>query len=149
VTSEQSDPHNLERFVSAQRGSYDLALTELRSGKKSSHWMWYVFPQVAGLGNSAMADRYAITSKRQAIAYLAHPVLGPRLVECANALLNLKGMTAEEIMGYPDDLKLRSSMTLFAAVSPPESPFHKVLEIFFSGVPDNRTTAYLAAHEES
>jgi uncharacterized protein (DUF1810 family) len=149
VTENRDDPHNLERFVSAQRGFYHSALTELRSGKKRSHWMWFVFPQVAGLGTSAMADRYAIRSRREAEAYLAHPDLGPRLVDCANALLQLKGITAEEIMGYPDDLKLRSSMTLFAAVSPPDSPFQKVLEIYFSGVPDNRTTAYLAAHEES
>jgi len=149
VTDDHDDPHNLERFVSAQRGFYDAALRELRSGKKRSHWMWFVFPQVAGLGSSAMADRYAIRSRREAVAYLAHPVLGPRLVECANALLQLTGMTAEEVMGYPDDLKFRSSMTLFAAVSPPDSPFHKALEIYFSGVPDNRTTAYLAAHAES
>ncbi len=149
MTVEQDDPHNLERFVVAQRGSYDAALSELRSGKKRSHWMWFVFPQVAGLGSSAMADRYAISSKQEAVAYLAHPVLGPRLVECANALLQLKGMMAEEILGYPDDLKLRSSMTLFAAVSSPASVFHQVLEIYFSGVPDNRTTAYLAARKES
>ena len=149
MTVEQDDPHNLERFVIAHRGSYDAALSELRSGKKRSHWMWFVFPQVAGLGSSAMADRYAIRSKQEAVAYLAHPVLGPRLVECANALLRMKGMMAEEIMGYPDDLKLRSSMTLFAAVSPPDSAFHQVLEIYFAGVPDNRTTAYLAAHEEN
>jgi uncharacterized protein (DUF1810 family) len=148
VTAEQDGPYNLERFVSAQRGSYDVALRELRSGKKRSHWMWYVFPQVAGLGSSAMADLYAIRSKREAAAFLAHPVLGPRLVDCANALLQLKGMMAEEVMGYPDDLKLRSSMTLFAASSPPSSAFQKVLEMYFSGVPDNRTTAYLAAHEE-
>jgi uncharacterized protein (DUF1810 family) len=148
VTEDHDDPHNLERFVSAQRGSYDTALTELRSGKKRSHWMWFVFPQVAGLGSSAMADRYAIRSRREAEDYLAHPVLGLRLVDCANALLQLNGITAEEIMGYPDDLKLRSSMTLFAAVSPPDSPFQKVLEMFFSGVPDNRTTAYLAAQAE-
>ena len=149
VGAEQDDLHNLERFVSAQRGSYDVALKELLSGKKRSHWMWYVFPQVAGLGSSAMADSYAIRSKREAAAYLAHPVLGPRLVDCANALLQLKGITAEEVMGYPDDLKLRSSMTLFTAVSPPDSPFQKVLEIYFSGVPDNRTTAYLAAQERA
>jgi uncharacterized protein (DUF1810 family) len=149
VTVEQDDPYNLERFVSAQRGSYDPALVELRSGKKRSHWMWFVFPQVAGLGSSAMADRYAIRSRQEAVAYLTHPMLGPRLLECANALLQLKGMSAEEIVGYPDDLKLRSSMTLFAAVSPPDSAFRQVLEIYFAGVPDNRTTAYLAAHEES
>jgi len=143
----RDDPHNLERFVSAQRGSYETALKELRNGQKVSHWMWFVFPQVAGLGSSAMADRYAIRSRREALAYLAHPVLGPRLVECSNALLQLKGRTAEEVMGYPDDLKLRSSMTLFAAVSPADSPFQKVLETYFSGVPDNRTTAFLATDE--
>jgi uncharacterized protein (DUF1810 family) len=147
MTESRDDPHNLERFVSAQRGSYDVALKELQNGQKRSHWMWFVFPQVAGLGSSAMADRYAIRSRREAAAYLAHPILGPRLIECANALLQLKGRTAEEVMGYPDDLKLRSSMTLFAAMSPPDSAFQKVLEIYFAGVPDNRTTAYLAACE--
>ncbi len=147
MTEDIEDPYALERFVSAQRGFYDAALSELRNGQKRSHWMWFVFPQVAGLGSSAMAERYAIRSRSEAIAYLAHPILGPRLVDCANALLQLKGRTAEEIMGYPDDLKLLSSMTLFAAVSPSDSPFQKVLDIYFAGVPDNRTAAYLVAHE--
>ncbi len=149
MTDEGGDPYHLERFVSAQRGSYETALRELQNGQKRSHWMWFVFPQVAGLGSSAMADRYAIKSRAEAGAYLAHPALGARLNECANALLQLKGRTAEEIMGYPDDLKLRSSMTLFAAVSPPDSPFQKVLEIYFSGVPDNRTMAFLAARGDT
>ena len=141
------DVFNLQRFVTAQQGSYEVALRELRSGAKRSHWIWYVFPQVAGLGSSTLADRYAIRSRREAAAYLAHPVLGPRLVECATALLEVEGKTAEEVMGYPDDLKLRSSMTLFAAVAGPDSIFQKVLDRYFSGIGDSRTTEYLSAHD--
>src|SRR5438874_10759645 len=95
------DPFDLERFVAAQQSSYEVALQELRSGAKRSHWIWFIFPQVAGLGSSMTADRYAIRSRREAAAYLVHPVLGPRLVDCANALLQLEGKTAEEVMGYP------------------------------------------------
>src|SRR5258706_9906243 len=101
------DPYLLERFVTAQRGTYEVALEELRSGAKRSHWIWFIFPQVAGLGSSAMAVRYAIKSRREADAYLAHPILGPRLIECAKALLQVVGKTANEVMGDPDDLKLR------------------------------------------
>jgi uncharacterized protein (DUF1810 family) len=141
------DPYQLERFVSSQRGTYDVALDELRHGAKRSHWIWFIFPQVAGLGSSTMAARYAIKSRREAKAYLAHPILGARLVECANALMQVAGKTAEEVMGHPDDLKLRSSMTLFAAISAPDSPFHAVLDRYFSGGTDFRTIEYLAAHE--
>jgi uncharacterized protein (DUF1810 family) len=146
VSQSVNDPFDLERFVTAQRGVYDDALQELREGEKRSHWIWFIFPQVAGLGSSPMAERYAIQSAREAQAYLAHPVLGLRLVECAQALLNVAGKSATEIMGWPDDLKLRSSMTLFARVSDSESPFHAVLDRYFSGESDGRTVDYLAMH---
>ena len=142
-----SAPFDLERFVVAQRDSYEMALTELRGGRKNTHWMWFVFPQVAGLGSSAMAARYAIQSGAEAVAYLAHPVLGARLRDCAEALLQVQGRTAKEIMGYPDHLKLQSSMTLFAAVSAPGSPFPQVLDRYYAGAGDSRTTEFLAAHD--
>ena len=142
-----NDPFDLERFVAAQQSSYGVALQELRNGAKRSHWIWFIFPQVAGLGSSLMANRYSIRSRREAAAYLAHPVLGPRLLECANALLQLEDKTAEEVMGRPDDLKLRSSMTLFAALAGHGSPFQKVLDRYFAGVADARTTDYLTANE--
>src|SRR5689334_13159806 len=109
-----ADPHRLERFVEAQDRVFDQALGELRAGRKRSHWMWFVFPQVAGLGMSATSRTYAIASLEEARAYLDHPVLGPRLVECAEAVLAHPERTALEVMGSPDDVKLRSSMTLFA-----------------------------------
>ncbi|MCX6955400.1 MAG: DUF1810 domain-containing protein [Verrucomicrobia bacterium] len=141
------DPYELARFVAAQEGEYVEALAELRRGAKHGHWIWFIFPQVAGLGSSPMAERYAIRSAREARAYLQHPVLGPRLTECADALLSVEGKSIDEIMGFPDDLKLRSSMTLFEAVSAAGSPFHAVLERYFAGESDGRTTEYLAAHE--
>lgn len=147
VSTMPDDPCQLERFVSAQRGTYEIALDELRHGAKRSHWIWFIFPQVAGLGSSTMAARYAIKSRREAMAYLAHPLLGARLRECTDALLHVAGKTAEEVMGHPDDLKLKSSMTLFAAISAPDSPFHSVLDHYFSGETDFRTTEYLTAHE--
>jgi uncharacterized protein (DUF1810 family) len=113
------DPHDLNRFVQAQAGVYEQALAEVRAGRKRSHWMWFVFPQVDGLGSSSMARRYAIRSRAEAEAYLAHPVLGPRLVECAEAAAAVPGpASALDVFGSPDDLKLRSSATLFACVSP-------------------------------
>src|SRR5437870_2934991 len=110
-------PHDLTRFVEAQKDVYELALAELKQGKKESHWMWFIFPQLDGLGHSAMAKKYAIKTRREAEAYLRHPLLGQRLIECCNALLQVNGKSASEIMGYPDDMKLRSSMTLFASIS--------------------------------
>jgi uncharacterized protein (DUF1810 family) len=139
-----ADPHNFERFLAAQRDTYEIALGELRRGAKRSHWMWFIFPQVAGLGLSPMAVRYAIKSQAEAEAYLAHPVLGPRLLECVDALRSITGKSAEEVMGYPDDLKLKSSMTLFAAISPAHSPFHAVLTQYFAGKPDPKTIDFLA-----
>lgn len=139
-----ADPYNLARFVDAQQHDYSRALAELRSGRKRSHWMWYVFPQVAGLGTSATSRRYAITSLEEARAYLQHPVLGPRLVESARALLDVEGRSPAEIFGSPDDMKLRSSATLFAHVAPPGSVFEQLLERFFSGEPDDRTLRVLS-----
>jgi uncharacterized protein (DUF1810 family) len=141
------DPFDLERFVSAQRGIYETAREELSRGAKRSHWMWFIFPQVAGLGTSPMAVRYAITSRAEGEAYLAHPVLGTRLRECARALLDVTGTSAEEVMGRPDDMKLKSSMTLFAALSPPDSAFHSVLGRYFAGETDLRTIEFLAARD--
>ncbi len=135
------DPYDLQRFVTAQDGggSYDRAVAELRAGRKASHWMWYVFPQIAGLGYSPMAQAYAITSLAEAQAYLAHPVLGPRLTECARILAGLRGRTAEQIFGEVDALKLRSSMTLFARAAPGEPVFRQVLDRYYDGVPDPAT----------
>jgi uncharacterized protein (DUF1810 family) len=141
-----SDEHDLERFLAAQAdGVHERALAELRAGRKTSHWMWFVFPQIAGLGSSPTAQHYAIGSLEEARAYLAHPVLGPRLVQCARAVLRHPERSAREIMGAPDDLKLRSSMTLFALADDTEPVFGEVLAAFFDGEPDARTTALVGA----
>ena len=139
------DPHSLSRFTEAQADAYETAIAELRAGEKRSHWMWYVFPQVAGLGSSAMAKRYAIQSRDEAVAYLAHPILGRRLLECAEALLGVSGRSAEQIMGYPDCLKLQSSMTLFAEISPSDSVFERVLREYYTGVTEQRTVEFLGS----
>ena len=138
------DPNNLRRFLSAQEGIFDRALNEIRAGEKRTHWIWFIFPQVEGLGHSSTSRKYAIRSQRQASAYLDHPVLGPRLRQCAEAALAVEDRTALEIFGSPDDLKLRSSMTLFAAVAGPGSVFSRVLEKYFQGLPDARTLDILA-----
>lgn len=147
ATSDDSQPrddrYDLERFVTAQATTYTQALQELRRGAKQTHWMWFVFPQLAGLGSSAMAQQYAIRSLDEARAYLAHPVLGARLHECAEALLQLDGRTAREVFGSPDDLKLRSSLTLFREVAE-DLVFSRVLEHYFDGVGDDRTMRLLA-----
>jgi uncharacterized protein (DUF1810 family) len=129
---------SLERFVEAQRDSYADALAEIKAGRKRSHWMWFVFPQIAGLGSSPTARRYAVSGPDEAKAYLAHPVLGPRLTEISRALLAVEGRSAEQIFGYPDDLKLRSSMTLFARAADDPAVFEAVLERYYDG-PDQRT----------
>ena len=134
-----ADPHELGRFVAAQADDYDRALAEVRAGRKRSHWMWYIFPQVGGLGSSSMARRYAIGSLDEARAYLAHPVLGPRLVAIAEAALGVAGRSALDIFGSPDDMKLRSSATLFALVAPPDSAFERLLDRYFGGERDGRT----------
>ena len=138
-----SDPFDLQRFVDAQRDSYDTALAELRAGAKRSHWMWFVFPQVAGLGRSATAQHFAISGADEARAYLAHPVLGPRLVECTQALLDLDGGDAVAVLGSVDAQKLRSSMTLFALAAPEEPVFREVLDHYFGGELDEATTSRL------
>ena len=146
-----ADPYRLERFVTAQDrgGSYRRAVSELRAGSKRSHWMWFVFPQVEGLGSSAMAREFAISSLAEARAYLAHPVLGPRLIECAGILASIggaygaAGASAAEILGGLDALKLRSSMTLFVAAAPGEPVFGQVLAKYFGGEPDPATLARL------
>ena len=137
------DPHGLSRFVSAQANDYERALGELRSGRKRSHWMWYVFPQLDGLGSSPNAKRFAIKSLDEARAYLEHPLLGPRLLECAEAVLGVEGRSAGEILGSPDDLKLRSCATLFACVSLAGSAFHRLLAKYYGGAPDRRTLELL------
>lgn len=139
----KDDPFDLERFVRAQEPSYATALAEIQTGRKLSHWMWYVFPQLAGLGSSPTAEYYAITSREEAQAYLRHPVLGPRLIACAEAACAVRARSAREIFGSPDDLKLRSSATLFAQVSPAGSAFHRLLDRFFDGQPDARTLQLL------
>jgi uncharacterized protein (DUF1810 family) len=144
-----SDPHHLSRFLRAQEGDYARALSEIRDGRKHSHWMWYIFPQVAGLGASATSERYAIKSLAEAEAYLAHPVLGPRLRECAAAALAVEGRSALEVFGSPDDLKLRSCATLFACVSPPGSVFDRLLDKYFRGVRDGRTLDLLGIAPEA
>ncbi|MFN3521538.1 MAG: DUF1810 domain-containing protein [Phenylobacterium sp.] len=133
------DPHDLERFRQAQSGVYERALAELRAGRKASHWMWFVFPQIAGLGSSAMAQRYAIASLDEARAYVADPVLGPRLVACVQALNAHEGLSAHDIFGWPDEAKLRSSLTLFVRVAPEEPAFAEALRRYFAGEPDPAT----------
>ena len=142
-----SDPYDLERFVQAQRGDYERALAELKSGRKRSHWMWYIFPQFAGLGVSPTSQRYAVKSAGEARAFLDHPVLGQRLVDCTEALLAIQGRSALEILGSPDDMKLRSCATLFASVSPPHSVFHRIIDRYFQGRPDERTLGLIAGSE--
>jgi uncharacterized protein (DUF1810 family) len=133
------DPHDLARFVEAQARDYNQALAEIKAGRKRSHWIWYVFPQIDGLGFSSMSRRYAIKSVDEARAYLAHPVLGPRLVEICDAALAVEGKSAYEIFGSPDDMKLKSCATLFASVSPPESVFERLLDKYFQGERDGKT----------
>jgi uncharacterized protein (DUF1810 family) len=137
--------YDLHRFIEAQNGIYEQALSELKAGRKRSHWMWFIFPQIAGLGTSSMAEKYAIRSAEEASAYLADSILGGRLLRCVEAILSVNGGSAHDILGSPDDIKLRSSMTLFAAVSDHGSPFHKAIEHFYDGKFDDRTIAILSA----
>jgi uncharacterized protein (DUF1810 family) len=137
------DHYDLERFVRAQQGDYEQALSEIRGGRKRSHWMWYIFPQFDGLGFSSTAKRYSIKSVEEAKAYLDHPVLGPRLLECAEAVIRVESRSATEIFGSPDDLKLRSCATLFACVSPPGSVFERLLGKYYRGARDAKTLQLL------
>jgi uncharacterized protein (DUF1810 family) len=134
---------NLTRFVDAQVTDYQQALAEIKAGRKRSHWMWYIFPQIQGLGFSSISQRYAIKDADEAAAYLQHPVLGARLLEISQALLGLASSNATSVMGSPDDLKLRSSMTLFAAVPGASPVFQQVLDKFFAGKPDGQTLQML------
>jgi uncharacterized protein (DUF1810 family) len=145
--ADANDPHDLGRFVQAQVDDYDRALAEIKSGRKRTHWMWYVFPQFAGLGFSSTAQFYAIKSVAEVQAYLGHAVLGPRLVACAEAALAVEGKSAHDIFGSPDDLKLRSCATLFAHVAAPGSAFHRLLEKFYDGKRDEKTLALIGAGE--
>ena len=139
------DPYDLARFVDAQDAVYQEALAEIQNGRKRSHWMWFVFPQFAGLGSSPTAQHYAIRSLAEARAYLAYPVLGPRLLESAEAALSVEKRTAREVFGSPDDLKLRSSATLFGSVSSEGSAFHRLLDRFFDGSADQKTLALISS----
>jgi uncharacterized protein (DUF1810 family) len=140
------DPFRLDRFVDAQdqAGTYEVAVSELRAGHKRSHWMWFVFPQIAGLGQSPTSRRFAISSLDEARAYLTHPVLGPRLLECTRVIAELQGPTAQDIFGGIDAIKLRSSMTLFAHADPDNPLFRRVLDAYFGGVADEATERLLA-----
>ena len=138
-----SDPFQLSRFVKAQDKIYDRAFAELKDGRKRSHWMWFVFPQIEGLGFSSTTQYYSIKSLEEARQYLEHPVLGKRLRECTETILALEGLSASSIFGYPDDLKLKSSMTLFASVAEGQSVFSRVLEKYYQGNRDERTLALL------
>lgn len=138
------DLYNLDRFLYAQQGVYSDALAEIRSGHKRSHWMWFIFPQLDGLAFSSTSKFYAIKSLEEAAAYLAHPELGPRLLECTDAVLSQKGRSASQVFGHPDDLKLKSCMTLFACASEQGSVFEQVLEDFYLDQRDERTLQLLA-----
>jgi uncharacterized protein (DUF1810 family) len=141
--NDADDPHNLNRFVQAQRGDYERALAEIRSGRKQSHWMWYIFPQFDGLGFSSTSKLYSIKSLAEARAYLHHPTLGPRLIESVEAALGVDGRSAHEIFGSPDDMKLRSCATLFASVAPDGSTFERLLDKYFRGERDATTLQLL------
>lgn len=138
------ETHNLERFIAAQKAVYQTALQELKEGMKKGHWMWYIFPQIQGLGFTEMSKFYAIKDMQEASAYLAHRVLGPRLILAANTLLGLEVKNAHKIFGSPDDVKLRSSMTLFSLVPGADPVFEAVLQKYFEGLKDNKTLKILA-----
>ncbi len=140
MSSEQvTDRFHLERFVRAQATIYKQVLVELRAGEKTSHWMWFIFPQIRGLGYSATSIEFAISGREEALAYLQHPVLGQRLKECTELALRIEGRSALDIFGAPDDMKFRSSMTLFAQVSSNDDIFERALQKYFDGVPDQLT----------
>jgi uncharacterized protein (DUF1810 family) len=142
-----NDPYKLQRFIDAQQQMFERACRELRQGRKQSHWMWFIFPQIKGLGSSEMARTFAISSREEAEAYLAHPILGSRLRECSQLVDDLQGRTVDDIFAYPDNMKFRSSMTLFslvAPVAPDDGIFQRCLEKYFDGEPDPATLAALA-----
>jgi uncharacterized protein (DUF1810 family) len=134
-----NDPYHLQRFVDAQDPLYHQVCAELRDGRKTTHWMWFIFPQIRGLGHSQMAVRFGISSRKEAEAYLKHPVLGPRLKECSRLVTDVQGRSIHQILGSPDDMKFKSSMTLFAAVAPEEHVFQEALQKYFGGALDRMT----------
>jgi uncharacterized protein (DUF1810 family) len=138
-----ADPFNLERFVDAQAPVYEQVRREMQAGRKESHWMWFIFPQIKGLGQSPLSIRFAVSSRAEAKAYLAHPVLGPRLRECATLALDVEDRPAREVFGSIDEMKFRSSMTLFARAAPDEDVFQRCLDKYFVGAPDPATLARL------
>jgi len=138
-----TDPYTLQRFIEAQDGCYELVLRELSAGQKLSHWMWFIFPQVTGLGETATSRKFAISSRDEAKAYWEHPILGARLRACTQLVMGLQGRTAEQVFGYPDYLKFRSCMTLFEAAAPDPTLFRAALLKYFDGVADQRTLAIL------
>ncbi len=142
------DPFDLRRFIKAQQTTYDYVISELRNGRKRSHWMWFIFPQIDGLAHSSTSKFYAVKSCEEALAYLNHPVLGKRLKECAETVLAVENRSASEIFGYPDDLKLKSSLTLFASVSDAQSVFALLLDKYFDGERNLRTLKILESLEE-
>lgn len=143
--ADESDPYELNRFVQAQTQDFEIALAEITGGRKRSHWMWYIFPQFAGLGFSVMSQRYAIRSAAEARAYLKHHVLGARLIQCIEALLAIDRRSAHEIFGSPDDMKLKSCATLFASVTPKGSVFERLLDKYFQGERDQQTLNLMGA----
>jgi uncharacterized protein (DUF1810 family) len=143
MLSNSEDPYDLIRFVQAQENHYAQALSEIKSGRKQSHWMWYIFPQFDGLGFSSTSRRYSIKSRAEAEAYLCHPILGSRLLECCASALNVEGRSAYEIFGFPDDMKLKSCATLFSCVSPANSLFERLLDYYFQGQRDSKTLRLL------
>ena len=137
------DQYNLNRFIEAQMTTYEGAMLELTLGRKESHWVWYIFPQIKGLGRSDTAKLYSIKSLEEGRAYLEHSVLGPRLIKACEIILSLKDTSMDEVMGFPDDLKLLSSVTLFEAISEPNSIFTKIIEIYFDGERDKTSLEIL------
>ena len=140
---DDTEPYNLRRFVEAQEGVYTVALAELQRGQKRTHWMWFIFPQITGLGHSAMSKRYAIENREEAEQYLRHPILGKRLIACAEAVLHTQGRSASQIFGSPDDVKLKSCMTLFASLPDATPVFSQVIDKYFQGKRDTRTLQLL------
>ena len=137
------DPYDLNRFIEAQENDYERALSEIVGGRKRTHWMWYIFPQIEGLGFSSISRRFSIKGVEEAKAYLDHPVLGPRLLKCAEAVVGIEGRSAVEIFGSPDDLKLKSCATLFASVLPAGSVFDRLLAKYYDGARDEKTLQLL------
>jgi uncharacterized protein (DUF1810 family) len=142
------DPFDLQRFVDAQAPVYERVRAELKNGRKQSHWMWFIFPQVTGLGHSAMAERYAISSLSEAKAYLTHAILGPRLRECTRLVIQVDGKSAHDILGSPDDMKFHSCLTLFARAAPDEALFNSALDKYFDGRDDALTIARLSSVDD-